>query len=204
MKATTIFITRHGFSEHNLRDDVFMGRAQESILTDAGREQARSLGARLAREARVERVICSSLPRALETAEIIVGITGVARLHPEDAFWELSKGDWEGKMPKEIPRQVRLEMEAAPFDFRYGGGESYREVVERTSPVFDRWVAAHPGETLLFVLHGDVIRALLYHAIRFPEDKISDFTIDPCSLNELRSEDGRYHVVRLNDSSHLH
>ena len=54
------------------------------------------------------------------------------------------------------------------------------------------------------MLHGDVIRARLYHIIRFPEDQISDWVIDPCSISEFRKEDdGRMIIVRINDTAHL-
>jgi probable phosphoglycerate mutase len=202
-EATRILITRHGFSEHNLRGDVFMGRAPDSPLTEEGREQARRLGRRLASADGVTHIIASSLPRTMETARLIGEQVGIARVDSEQAFWELSKGNWEGVMPRRLPPEVARGVAADPFGYRYGEAESYRDVVGRIAPVFDRWVGAHPGATLLFVLHGDVIRALLYHTIRFPPDKISDFVIDPCSLTELTYNGGRYHVVCLNDASHL-
>ena len=200
---TKIYITRHGESEHNLNTEVFMGRSPASRLTSEGRSQATRLGKRLAREAAVTRIVCSSLPRTMETADLIAGEIGGARPLPEDAFWELDKGCWEGAMPRELPPEVAREVAAAPFTYCYGGGESYSDVVGRAGPAFERWVAELRGETPLFVLHGDVIRALLYHLIRFPQDKISDFVIDTCSLSEFSFADGRYEVLRLNDASHL-
>ncbi len=201
--CTRIYLTRHGLSEHNLNTGIFMGRAPESRLVDTGREQARQLGRFLASCAGLDHIICSSLPRTMETARIIADIVGLEEVSPEDALWELSKGDWEGAMANPPPPEVQREMEKQPYEFRYGGGESYREVESRAAPVFEKWVRANPGKSLLFVLHGDVIRALLHHTIRFPADKISDFAVDPCSLNELRAMDGRYHVLGLNDSCHL-
>lgn len=200
---TRIYITRHGVSEHNLNTEVFMGRSPASRLTDEGRAQATRLGERLAREAAVTRIVCSSLPRTMETADLIADEIGCARPMPEDAFWELDKGSWEGAMPRDLPPEVAREVAAEPFTYRYGGGESYSDVVDRAGPAFEKWVAELRGETPLFVLHGDVIRALLFHLIRFPRGKISDFVIDPCSLSEFNFADGRYEVLRLNDASHL-
>lgn len=203
--TTTVFLTRHGESEHNLNTEVFMGRAPDSALTEKGREQARRLARRLAARpgAPLERIIHSSLPRARETAEIIGEALGVGALHAEDAFWELSKGDWEGVMPRVPPPQVTRAIEAGPFDFRYGGAESYRDVAARCTPAWDGWVARFRGGVLLFVLHGDVTRALLQHLLGFPEGKINDFSVDPCSLTELTERGGRYHLVRFNDAAHL-
>lgn len=221
---TLIYLTRHGLSEHNLKTDVFMGRSPESRLVDAGREQARRLGARLAGEEFagkgsaprefgekngepgkiVQKIISSSLPRTVETASLIAEALGIETVESEDAFWELSKGDWEGVMPRwELPEPIVKALAGDPFGFRYPGGESYRDVTGRVAPAFDTHVAANPGVTVLFVLHGDVLRAVLHHTLRFPPEKIGDFIIDPCSLTELRWKEGRYHLARFNDCGHL-
>ncbi len=120
----TIYITRHGFSEHNRRTEVFMGRAPDSRLTEEGRRQARQLGERLAAGTNLHEIVCSSLPRTVETARIIGDATGVSNIHDDDALWELSKGEWEGRMPRELPREVAREMGDNPFDFTYGNGAS--------------------------------------------------------------------------------
>lgn len=201
---TTLLITRHGLSEHNLRTDVFMGRSPSARLLPEGREQAQRLAERLARGAPVERVVCSSLSRTLETGRVIGQVLGLAEVDGEDAFWELSKGDWEGRMPRApIPEPERSALAADPFGFRYPQGESYADVVARVGPAFDRWATACTGRRVLFVLHGDVIRALLYHVLRFAPEKIGDLVTDPCALTEVRRHGERYHLVRFNDGSHL-
>ena len=211
---TIVYLTRHGLSEHNLKTDVYMGRSPESRLVAAGREQARRLGARLAggefagdglaAEKMVQKIIASSLPRTEETAGLIGQALGLENVETEDAFWELSKGDWEGVMPRwELPEPIARALAEDPFGFRYPGGESYRDVTARAAPVFDAHVSANPGVPLLFVLHGDVLRALLHHTLGFPPEKIGDFIIDPCSLTELRWIEGRYHLARFNDGAHL-
>ena len=202
---TTLYITRHGLSEHNLNTRFYMGRSPASPLVEEGREQARRLGSHLTTlERKVTRIVCSSLPRTVETARIAGAALGIASVSQEDAFWELSKGAWEGSMPREnLPAEVERALEADPFGYRYPEGESYRDVVARAGPAFDRWVERFAGETVLFVLHGDVIRALMYHLLHFPEDKIGDFATLPCSLTEFSFSGSRYTLVRFNDDSHL-
>jgi probable phosphoglycerate mutase len=201
---TRILITRHGESEHNLNTQFYMGRSPDSRLTETGRGQALRLGRRLHQSGLAPRVICSSLPRTVETAELIARELAAAPPERDDAFWELSKGEWEGRMPRELPPEVRRQVDADPFGFRHPGGESYRDVWTRVTPAFDRWVGRYRGENLLFVLHGDVIRTLLYHLIRFPPERISDWVIDPCGLSEVWEEPGgRRLILRFNDSAHL-
>jgi probable phosphoglycerate mutase len=201
---TRILITRHGQAEHNLNTRFFMGRSPSARLTDEGRVQARRLGQRLLADPVLPRIVCSSLPRAVETAEIAASVLGVDSPERDDAFWELSKGDWEGRMPRVLPPEIKRVVDADPFGFRHPNGESYRDVVERAAPAFERWVARYPDATLLFVLHGDVIRALLYHLIGFPPARIGDWVTDPCALSEFQQEpDGRRLIVRVNDAGHL-
>jgi len=218
---TNLLITRHGESEHNLTTHVYMGRAPTSRLTEKGRDQAERLGRRLAQSHRLDHIVCSSLPRTQETAQaiaqsyaqqVLTAPNGQASqdqspmlppIYPEDAFWELSKGDWEGRMPRNLPPDIRQQLDRDPFGFRYPGGESYGDVWERIAPAFDGWLTRLGEGTVLFVLHGDVMRALWYHLIRFPKEKIEDFDTEPCALNQFRWHNGRTVVVKLNDTSHL-
>jgi broad specificity phosphatase PhoE len=202
---TTLYITRHGLSEHNLQTHLYMGRSPQARLLPEGRAQARRLAERLARtRPAVQRIVCSSLPRAMETGTVIGAVLGLGPVAGEDAFWELSKGTWEGRMPRVgVPPDVERALAADPFGFRYPQGESYRDVTLRVGPAFERWVGESAGQAVLFVLHGDVIRALLYHLLRFAPDKIGDFVTEPCSLSAVRHSDGRFHLVCFNDSSHL-
>lgn len=204
VQPTPIYVTRHGVSEHNLRPDIYMGRSPGARLLPEGREQARRLATRLAKLPPLQRIVCSSLPRTMETGEVIGAALGVAEVHGEDAFWELSKGTWEGSMPRtHLPAELQRALEADPFGYRYPQGESYGDVALRVGPAFERWVAASEGRSVLFVLHGDVIRALLYHLLRFAPEKIGDFETDPCALTEFYRQPGRYTLVRFNDTSHL-
>ena len=206
---TRISITRHGEGEHNLRTTHFQGRAPTAGLTATGHEQARRLGQRLLAEQAdlpsmpITHLVCSSLLRTTQTAQEIGTLLGQTP-EGDDAFWELSKGEWEGVMPiNAVPEPEAQALAADPFGFRYPGGESYEDVWRRTAPAFERWVRRAKGGRLLLVLHGDVIRALLYHILRFPPTKIGDFHLDPCSLTEFRQEGERLVMLSCNDTAHL-
>src|SRR5262249_4054661 len=101
--ASPVFITRHGQSEHNLETRFYMGRSPASCFAGEGRPQAQRLAERLAGDGRVRHVVASSLPRTVETAQIVATRLGLAPVHTDDAFWELSKGEWEGRMPRHAP-----------------------------------------------------------------------------------------------------
>jgi broad specificity phosphatase PhoE len=200
--AATVFLTRHGLSEHNLSTRFYMGRSPASELTDVGRAQARRLGERLAERRAVGHLVASSLLRAVETARIVAQRLGVAEVHEDDAFWELSKGDWEGRMPRDgVPAAERRQLAADPLGFRYPGGESFALVERRVAPAFRRWLERFPAGGVLFVLHGDVICALLHALLEFPAADISRYLVRPCSLTELAEESGRFRLVRFNEDA---
>ncbi|MBI3992212.1 MAG: histidine phosphatase family protein [Candidatus Lambdaproteobacteria bacterium] len=198
-----IYLTRHGEGEHNLDTTYIMGRAPGARLTARGRAQAHRLGARLRGEATPQHIVCSSLPRTRETAEIIAAELDGVPVHGEAALWDLSKGNWEGVMSRTLPDDIRRAIAADPLGFRYGDGESFHDVIARVEPCFDRWVARHAGARLLFVLHADVVLALLHQKVSFPTEQISHFQLHPCSLTELRTRDGAFELVLLNATEHV-
>ena len=65
---TRVIVVRHGETEWNVAARI-QGHG-DSNLTSAGRDQARAIGARLARE-RIDAMISSDLGRAAETARLI-------------------------------------------------------------------------------------------------------------------------------------
>lgn len=218
--SAPILITRHGLSEHNLETRFYMGRAPASRLVAEGRAQATALGRHLVGWAAedperrsIRRIVASSLPRTSETAELIatelnasreIGTAAPVRVDLDDAFWEMSKGAWEGAMPRnEVPEPERTEWEERPFGFKFPGGESFAEVAERVVPAFDRWVGEYPGQRLLFVLHGDVVCALLYRLLGFPPEDIRRYLVPPCSMTELMPEPGAWRMLRFGDDRFL-
>jgi probable phosphoglycerate mutase len=196
----SVLLTRHGESEHNLNTRYYMGRSPQSRLTEQGREQARRLGDYLAEREPVNAIVASSLSRALETAWIVAGRLGIATVHADDVFWELSKGDWEGRMPRDrVPEEVRRQMSEDPLAFQYPAGESFAAVERRVAPAFHDWMERLGDARPLFVLHGDVICALLHHLLGFPGPAIHDFLVRPCSLTIMAREGASWRLVKFNE-----
>ena len=195
-----VLLTRHGTSEHNLVTRFYMGRSPDSRLVQEGRDQARALGAYLARTRPVAHIVASSLPRARETAEIVAAALGAVPVQEDEALWELNKGEWEGRMPRDgVPEPERALWEEHPYDFRFPGGESFADVAARAVPAFERWIARCAGEPVLFVLHGDVICALLRHLLALPPDRVRTLLVRPCSVTELVPEGGAWRMVRFSE-----
>ena len=158
-KPVRLLLARHGQTEWH-RDNRYVSRTDIG-LTDAGREQARSLAHRAVHEG-VDLVVCSPLTRAVETAKPVAVALG---LEPEtdERLRELDFGEWEGKTLAEIreedPDTVRLFEDNAEHGFP--GGEPLSEGAQRALALFADLRRSHAGRTVLVVAHNTLLRLAL-------------------------------------------
>jgi broad specificity phosphatase PhoE len=121
------------FETHSTSEDNEAGIATGWLggaLSATGREQAAELGRRRRNDG-IDLVVTSDLNRAVETAKLAFGGSGI----PVRLDWRLREcdyGDWNG-MPRE-----RLEAERARrVDEPFPGGESWRQAVARVDGLLD-------------------------------------------------------------------
>lgn len=150
---TRWILVRHGQSVANV-EQWFSGHT-DVALTEAGREEARALAARLARE-RIVRVLSSDLQRAVDTARLALGERAHA-LRQLPALRERHLGAWTGRSVHELHLSgARAVMDR--LDGRPPEGESLRDVARRASAALH---ALDDGAPTLVVSHGGLLRALL-------------------------------------------
>jgi broad specificity phosphatase PhoE len=115
------------FETHSTSEDNEAGIATGWLpgrLSAAGREQARALGERRRHDG-VEAVYSSDLARAVETAELAFGGSGI----PLFLDWRLRECDY-GEL-NGAPRAVLDEQRLARVDEPWPGGESWSQAVAR-------------------------------------------------------------------------
>jgi broad specificity phosphatase PhoE len=138
------------YETHSTSVDNELGIATgwlEGELSDAGKRQAGELGARRRADG-IAAVYTSDLRRAVQTAQIAFSGT-VIPVREDSRLRECNYGDLNGAPVEEITAQ-RLRRVEQPFP----GGESYREVVERTRSFLSDVIAAHDSERILVVAHS--------------------------------------------------
>ncbi len=201
--TTRVFLIRHGATELSA-EDRFAG-AVDVLLSDAGRDQARRLGQRLARQPLT--VACASpMQRTLETARLVVAPQGI-EVTPVDGIREIAHGRWEGKRRLEVEREFPEEYaryEEDPFSFAPVDGESGLQVTARALPALLQIVADHSDERIVVVSHKATIRLLLSSLLGFDPRKYRE-RLDqaPCALNILDFKDVAHARLTLfNDTSH--
>jgi 2,3-bisphosphoglycerate-dependent phosphoglycerate mutase/probable phosphoglycerate mutase len=159
-----LWLIRHAESEHNAD-----GRVQgwlDSPLTAWGRRQARQAGLHLAADeadgGEVAAIVASDLRRAADTATLIAEGLGwdPASVRFDARLREYDTGVWSGLTPREIdehwPGQLtrwrERELAAPP------SGETRAAFAARAREALQDVVRDHPGERVLIVTHGGVLR----------------------------------------------
>ena len=145
-KETTILLVRHGETVDNARQ-IMQGQTQGE-LNERGREQARQVAERLAKE-HVDAVVASDLRRAIQTAEIIAAPHGL----PVMTTPLLRERDWGGFTGRYISE---LRGEVWPDDV-----ESEEALLTRARQVLLYITATYPGMRVVAVGHGIVNKAIM-------------------------------------------
>lgn len=161
-------------------------------LSELGKRQAAELGARR-RSDGVAAVFTSDLGRAVETAQIAFGGSGIP-VHRDPRLRECDYGELNGGPASAIEEQ-RLQRVDEPFP----GGESYRQAVERVRQFLSDLPGELEGKRILVIGHS-ATRWALEHllngveleklvAAQFQWQEGWEFTLD--ALGELPSPPGR-------------
>jgi broad specificity phosphatase PhoE len=151
MATDRLILVRHGESTWNAEQRL-QGQL-DPPLSAQGREQAAALAPLIASLGiPPERVICSDLTRARETAELL-GVEPVAF----DPRWrEIDVGEWAGKTAAEIDAQSDDLTNWRGGPRTASDGETWDEFTARVSDAVDE-LLADPGPWLV-VCHGGCIR----------------------------------------------
>ncbi len=166
-----LYLVRHGETDYN---KTFRFQGQTDIpLNETGLDQARQVGEHF-RDIPLAAVYSSSLKRAFSTAEAIAepkGLTPVAC----DEFMELNFGKWEGMHSQVIAEEYAEDWEAYfrhPGSYQIPGGESMRQVQERSYARLKEILAAHPEGDVAVVAHGGIIRVLVCTLLGMDLDRV--------------------------------
>jgi broad specificity phosphatase PhoE len=116
-------------------------------LSEAGRAQARALGERRRADG-VAAVFTSDLGRAVETAEVAFGDSGIP-VHRDARLRECSYGVLNGAPVARVAADRRRRIDE-PFP----DGESYRDVVARTRDLLRDLAAGWDGRRLVLIGHS--------------------------------------------------
>jgi probable phosphoglycerate mutase len=150
---TTIGFIRHGSTQWNR-----LGKLQGQIdtdLTGEGREQARLLGLRLAKE-KWDGIISSDLTRARETAQIVSELSGIPLIHTDKRLRERKYGHVEGTTAAEREERWGVDWKQQEL-----GQESDDDLWKRWSELEAELIQEYTNQKILLISHGGFIVQVL-------------------------------------------
>jgi broad specificity phosphatase PhoE len=204
MSIPTIYLVRHGQSEHHLNDQT--GGWTDSILTEAGHLQAERVAARLKKELAdvPASLVSSDLKRASQTAEHIARTLDLP-LNLDPSLREINNGQGANKSHAEAEK-IRQPIEGPRLDWQpYPDAETWRAFYQRTVAGVEKIIRNYPNPLVLVTHGGTLINITAWWLHISPEhlDKIS-FQFDPACLSILKINPwNERSVYLLNDTSHL-
>lgn len=200
--VTRFCLVRHGETEWNAARRI---QGQIDIgLNETGLRQAERAGHWLA-SAGIAALYSSDLKRAWTTAQAIGRVLGLSpRSVPE--MRERRYGVFEGLTYDEAKAKhpagyAAFEGRNAAYNFE--NGESLSEMFDRVTGKLKEIAAAHPGQSVVVVLHGGVLdiinRFVRGNSLETPRD----FLIPNAGLNWIATVDGAWRIETWGETAHL-
>jgi probable phosphoglycerate mutase len=204
---TRLYLIRHG---HYI--GVENGFLTDKGLSPLGVRQAERLRDRLTatREIAADVLISSTMPRALQTAEMLAPALGLPVIHDPDVQ------EWHNDETEPItPENFHARLAATPaldtpFVQLVPGAETRAEFMTRAGTAVHRIIREHEGKVIVIICHGGIVEASFHYFFGLPTLRLpSAFvevahtaitcwrTFDAPGLGEL------WTLSEYNDATHL-
>lgn len=195
-----IYLFRHGETDWN-KERRLQGQS-DIPLNREGRELAeRTAEALKAEGISFDRVFCSPLRRARETAEILAG-GGNMPLTVDGRLKEMCFGEFEGGYFDEVKRKDSSHPLHNFFCMPQAyippaGAESFQEAAARGREFLEQQIVPLEGicDAVLIVAHGAFNRCILNSILGIPEGNFWDIALPNCAASILSLENGKLGVV---------
>ncbi|MEQ1875336.1 MAG: histidine phosphatase family protein [Bdellovibrionia bacterium] len=197
-----VYLIRHGETDWN-RETRFQGQT-DTRLNSTGEEQAKLLAPIMA-HLKPELFLTSDLDRAIRTAEFANSLLNLP-IEKHVHLREAHLGAMEGRIRDEViaalgPDGWARWGAADDLDFGLPGGETKRQVLERSLACLKEFVHQRPVlKKFAVITHGGVVKRLIFNARSAPRTKVS---LDNCVIHHLtytRGLDQWDYVTEISDS----
>lgn len=198
MGSSRIVLLRHAHTAGNGPGaSTPMAGRTDLPLSPRGRVELREFGGRFPGEA-YSIVYSSPLVRAMETARAVRD-----EIRPHPGLAEISCGLVDGwpiaRVQRELPSAWAANLRQEDDDFRWPGGESYRELRARVHTTIREIAACHVGETILAVTHAGVIGQVVGTILGTRAACWSAHRPENLSLTEIVVEGESWRLIRFGE-----
>ena len=173
----TLYVVRHGEATWNVLNKICGGRS-DVPLTDKGRAQARALAKEMPH---VDRVYCSPLMRAQETAALLMEGREI-EIVTEPRLKEQDFGIYEG-LDRGTPEFLAAKKEPA---CHFPDGESSFGTAARVYSLLEQLKAEQSDDTVLLVCHGGVCRLIRTYFEDMTNEEFFHYSEENGAIREYR------------------
>lgn len=156
-----VYLVRHGETDYN-RSGMLQGRGINADLNENGRLQAQAV-AHYFEGVDVDYIASSDLERAVQTAQPLAEMKRV-EVHRYRELEEFDFGRLEGKHAVGLGEKLNFihrKWRAGATLYGPEGGENPVQVFQRANRRISKLLSEQPGDTVVFVVHGRLIRILI-------------------------------------------
>lgn len=207
MPITKLYLIRHGQSAGNAEGRF--GGHSPMPLSELGKEQAK-LTAKLLSKEKIHAIYSSDLLRAVQTAKPLAELLDLPIIQTPD-FRERDVGVLEGltfdeskrKYPKDYYALINRDIHHVITK-----GESYRQLLQRTTNALREIFDIHCGEKIVIFSHTGAICFMTLHLLGAINRKTKTtpwLVTSNCGINRFEIRAPRnVRVLAINDTRHLH
>jgi isoleucyl-tRNA synthetase len=156
----TYYVMRHGESESNVAGIIDCDGDHTNNLTEKGVGQVRDAVEKELRDKNIDMIFCSPFLRTKRTAEIVAEMLGGVPVQEEIRFKEFNLGVYDKRKASDYFKEVG-ELRYLALDTRVEGGETHREMMNRSVSAWSDLEKQYEGKNILIVTHGGPARMLL-------------------------------------------
>lgn len=193
-----LLVIRHGESEADILN-VHEGRA-DFQLTDRGHRQAESMSEFVSQHYHVDKIYCSTLKRAAQTAEHLQSKTGIPLIFDEHLM-EFNNGLIAGlersvvgeKYPKvKVPLHLSVYEQESMLEFRCRAEYMLSKLISENDE----------NSTVAAITHGGMISQLYRAFFKLPVDSEFFFWTGDACIHEWLIKENSRSVIRANYAPH--
>ena len=184
-----LVLLRHGQSQWNL-ENRFTGW-EDVPLTELGIKEAQNAGHLIKKNnIKFDKIFSSVLQRANKTAEIAIKVAGLNELfennkliyNKDESLNERDYGDLVGLNKTETALKFgeeQVHIWRRSYDISPPYGESLRDVVNRVSPYFTKYIEPllSDNKNILIAAHGNSLRAIMIKVGLYKPEEISSIEL---------------------------
>ncbi|WP_026503822.1 histidine phosphatase family protein [Butyrivibrio sp. NC3005] len=195
-----ILVIRHGESEADILK-VHEGRADFS-LTEKGHNQARAMAKYVAENYHINRIYCSTLKRASQTAEHLSRETGASIEYDSDLM-EFNNGLLAGLSYEEADR-LYPPIENLPIDQSVYNQESKVEFRNRAIKFLDKLLSENElDDCIALVTHGGMVNQLYGAMMHIPIGEKFFFSTSDTGIHVWELTENGCYVRKANLDNHV-